>query len=101
MTLRGMLFRDLMNRVLNRRPALLALPYGKGLSMNPLEKLKKISVLATSDRLDEFLTEHGVPELDDSLPLPAHRKFGSRPAFDRNSFDIAAYTAEIERHFKK
>jgi hypothetical protein len=69
--------------------------------MKPLEKLKKISMLAASDRLDEFLTEHGVPEFDDSVPLPARRKFGSRPAFDRSSFDIAAYTLEIERHFKK
>lgn len=69
--------------------------------MKPLEKLETIFMLETSDQLDELLTELGVPDFEDEPILPGPRKFGSRPPFDRSSFDIAAYTAEIESHFKK
>jgi hypothetical protein len=69
--------------------------------MSSPDKFVHIFELARRDRLDSFLEEHGVPEFEDSLALPAPRKFRSRPAFDRSSFDIAAYTSEIERHFKK
>ena len=69
--------------------------------MDTPEELLHISALAANGQLDLFLAEHGVPEFEDAPALPAPRKFGSRPAFDRSSFDIAAYTAELERHFKK
>lgn len=69
--------------------------------MNPVEKLETIFKLETGDQLYELLTELGVPDFDENIPMPEPRKFGSRPRFDRSSFDIEEYTAEIERHFKK
>jgi hypothetical protein len=69
--------------------------------MRLLEQLAYIHDLAASNRLDELLAELGVPDFDESIPVQEPRKFGSRPTFDRSSFDIEAYTAEIERHFKK
>jgi len=69
--------------------------------MSLLENLLYIYKLAAEDRLDAFLKERGVPDFDDDLPLPPPQKFGSRPAFDRSTFDFEAYSAEIEQHLKK
>lgn len=69
--------------------------------MNLLENLLYIYQLAAEGRLDSFLKERGVPDFDDGSPLPEPQKFGSRPAFDRSTFDFEAYSSEIERHFKK
>jgi len=70
--------------------------------MNLLEFLLDISALAAEGRLDAFLDEHDVPKFEDNVTLPAPpRKFGSRSAFDRSTFDYEAYSSEIERHLKK
>lgn len=69
--------------------------------MNLLENLLYIYQLAAEGRLDSFLKERGVPDFDDDSRLPEPQKFGSRPAFDRSTFDFEAYSSEIERHFKK
>lgn len=72
-----------------------------GVAVDILEILLHISQLATEDKLDAFLDELGIPDFEDELVPPEPRKFGSRPPFDRSTFDLEAYTSEIERHFKK
>lgn len=72
-----------------------------GVAVNVLEIFLHLSRLASEDKLDAFLDGLGVPDFENEPMLPGTRRFGSRPAFDRSSFDIAAYTAEIESHFKK
>jgi hypothetical protein len=69
--------------------------------MSIFENLLYMYELAAEERLDSFLKERGVPDFDEDLPLPEPQKFGSRPAFDRSTFDFGAYSSEIERHFKK
>jgi len=61
--------------------------------------LADIEELVRNDKLDQFLDEHDIADSDE--PLPAPLKFGQRPAFDRSTFDIEAYTRAIELEFKK
>ena len=69
--------------------------------MSLIEQLAYIYELTVNGQLDSFLAELGVPEFEDTPESSEPRKFRSRPEFDRSTFDIEAYTLEIEREFKK
>jgi hypothetical protein len=72
-----------------------------GVAVNVLEIFLHLSRLAREDKLDAFLDGLGVPDFEDEVAPSPPRKFGTRPSFDRSTFDYEAYTSEIERHFKK
>jgi hypothetical protein len=59
--------------------------------------LKDIEALVASGELDSFLDSRGVPDFKEDAVPEKPRKFGKRKPFDRATFDIELYNAEILR----
>lgn len=59
--------------------------------------LVDLEALVASGELDEFLDSIGVPDFKNHTVAEKPRKFGERPPFDRTTFDIERYNAEILR----
>jgi hypothetical protein len=62
--------------------------------------LNDLAQMAADGTLDDFLTEHGVPDFEDGKPNSEPQRFGERKPFDRSTFDYEAYCAEIEQQLK-
>lgn len=59
--------------------------------------LSDIEPLAASGELDAFLDSIEIPDFKKDTATEKPRKFGERQPFDRSTFDIERYNAEILR----
>lgn len=63
--------------------------------------LVDIEALAVSGKLGAFLEREGIPDFKQNTSEPKTRKFGERQPFDRATFDVELYTAEISRNLAR
>lgn len=59
--------------------------------------LEDIEALVANDELDAFLDSTRAPDFREDAVPEKPRKFGERQPFDRTTFDIERYNAEILR----